>query len=450
MSRASASAKCVPSMIGLLLLSPTFLTRYLRCDCAQGHFKNKFCAECRARGIEVPKELVYILTPSCPLKNTLQHGFWNPSKVCNFRVVNQTFDCFGPPLLLTDTPVSLVNTLSSPDTIVDTSGVVKLNVSKGTLVPVMLSSSARRQVQQDNREQARRQGHASTENRSAIGSIVSTVNESMTRQTVAAEVPLLPDQLETSAPYQAPIYAPYQAPLCAPHRAPQVDDTNPFELPQQSFWQPPSCRWLDPPKATQPPESALFVQPVSRGQPPSRWQPTSSRASSTSSPVSVPSIPSHSLDSTASHFSFSPGVSPPGLSPAGLSPPGNSTPTSPVSLDGMSGMSVSAGAVNNVKSDLLSSTISREADLLSSLSRRLIQLQDLTQAYLRQTPSAPAEQRASLQANIDVYGRQFLQLQAMNGNVPGDCVDLPASRPAPPAFFSAYPMAAPPPLPTGF
>ena len=162
------------------------------------HAPAQFCLECRTHGIGVLESRVRVVLPTCPLKNTLKPGFWNPSPdmTAYFRVISmrsrlphsvssplahghrcrccccccllarfrplapphalrstpqprvrpqpppvlpqttdQTAECRGLPLLITSQPfLPSEHLLNMPDHLVE-DGLVTLFVSKGTLVP---------------------------------------------------------------------------------------------------------------------------------------------------------------------------------------------------------------------------------------------------------------------------------------------------------------------------
>ena len=111
----------------------------------KGHFKNKFCHACRMNGLAVPAARVRTVLSNCNLRNELRPGFWSgPSLkqnvVGSFRLINQTADCIGSPLLLTSDESAYPATSTYldvvPSDIVDANNYVNLIVSKGTLVPV--------------------------------------------------------------------------------------------------------------------------------------------------------------------------------------------------------------------------------------------------------------------------------------------------------------------------
>ena len=111
----------------------------------KGHFKNKFCHACRRNGLAVPAARVRTVLSNCNLRNELRPGFWSgPSLkqnvVGSFRLINQTADCIGSPLLLTSDESAYPATSTYldvvPSDIVDANNYVNLIVSKGTLVPV--------------------------------------------------------------------------------------------------------------------------------------------------------------------------------------------------------------------------------------------------------------------------------------------------------------------------
>ena len=72
---------------------------------SRGHFKNKFCKLCREHGIVMPAACVRSMRPDAPLANNMSHGFWNHAfDIGRYRVINQTADCTGPPLVVLEKP----------------------------------------------------------------------------------------------------------------------------------------------------------------------------------------------------------------------------------------------------------------------------------------------------------------------------------------------------------
>eukprot|EP00325_Prymnesiales_sp_UTEX-LB-985_P007678 CAMPEP_0174711968 /NCGR_PEP_ID=MMETSP1094-20130205/13122_1 /TAXON_ID=156173 /ORGANISM="Chrysochromulina brevifilum, Strain UTEX LB 985" /LENGTH=405 /DNA_ID=CAMNT_0015910977 /DNA_START=84 /DNA_END=1298 /DNA_ORIENTATION=+ len=91
----------------------------IRCDAsfrAQGpHLQDKFCTICRSEGILVPASRLRALSEvAMPhFQNNANEGFWKSSPIlpCRYRLINQTKDCRGPPLILLDNDVQLPITL---------------------------------------------------------------------------------------------------------------------------------------------------------------------------------------------------------------------------------------------------------------------------------------------------------------------------------------------------
>jgi hypothetical protein len=108
----------------------------------KGHFKNKFCKVCRET-IAVPASRVRALTQVLQqhyASNSLSAGFWKsaPDELGGgeFRLINNTLACDGPPLVVyRETPPELPwGTL--PDAWVS-DGFIRMAVAKGTLVPAV-------------------------------------------------------------------------------------------------------------------------------------------------------------------------------------------------------------------------------------------------------------------------------------------------------------------------
>lgn len=107
----------------------------------KGHFKNKFCSLCRQEGINVPAGRVFVLQEMGSLKNELRQGFWTCApRVSGYRLINQTAGCQGPQLVILaphQDPAALDVPLRPIGAeFVDEVGSVRLEVSKGTLIPV--------------------------------------------------------------------------------------------------------------------------------------------------------------------------------------------------------------------------------------------------------------------------------------------------------------------------
>ena len=109
--------------------------------------KNKFCAECRRRPLEVAAERVRTVSPAqrAQFANTTSPSLWTNG----VRVVNQTTRCSGPAMLVYKHP-------TGPDSVgspveehwvwYDAVGRAQIHliVSKGTLVPVETPTDASR------------------------------------------------------------------------------------------------------------------------------------------------------------------------------------------------------------------------------------------------------------------------------------------------------------------
>lgn len=104
----------------------------------KGHFKNKFCMNCRKDGIKLPAANVRVVLPGCTLRNERCAGFWNApqSGVGPYRLVNQTAECSDPKLLVSAYPAFGEALGPVPESLIDHEGLVWLVVSKGTLCPV--------------------------------------------------------------------------------------------------------------------------------------------------------------------------------------------------------------------------------------------------------------------------------------------------------------------------
>ena len=107
-----------------------------------GHFKNKFCPNCRAHGLRLPAERVRALTPALvqQLKNAKGEGLWTSDaalgRTASFRLCNHTAKCSGPPLLVLRDAAAVPQLpfADLPPFLVE-QGTILLRVSKGTLVP---------------------------------------------------------------------------------------------------------------------------------------------------------------------------------------------------------------------------------------------------------------------------------------------------------------------------
>ena len=104
----------------------------------KAHFKNKLCESCRAAGVSISANRVRIVRPSCTLRNELKQGLWSlePS-MGQYRLINQTAECKGTPLLLSANDVAPMGPMFGPipPPLIDAEGKVHFRVSKGTLVP---------------------------------------------------------------------------------------------------------------------------------------------------------------------------------------------------------------------------------------------------------------------------------------------------------------------------
>ena len=67
----------------------------------RGHFKNKFCDMCREDGIEIAAERMHVLVSVASMQNGMTQGLWTRApQVGLYRLINQTADCRGDPLLI--------------------------------------------------------------------------------------------------------------------------------------------------------------------------------------------------------------------------------------------------------------------------------------------------------------------------------------------------------------
>ena len=106
------------------------------------HFKNKFCAQCRAQ-IEVPVEHVRALTPELSaafsVSSRMAAGFWKLAPPAYggglMRVVNNTLACTGPWLVLFKDSPPAIDWQELPSDWVR-EGKIAFRISKGTMVPL--------------------------------------------------------------------------------------------------------------------------------------------------------------------------------------------------------------------------------------------------------------------------------------------------------------------------
>lgn len=110
----------------------------------KNHFQNKFCPECRRKGIHVPADLIRVVhdDDGGRFKNSKRAGFWSEdasSSALQFRRVNQARLCKGNELLITNIPftpsVPYLSPVPDSSLIDPTTRTVHLVVSCGTLVP---------------------------------------------------------------------------------------------------------------------------------------------------------------------------------------------------------------------------------------------------------------------------------------------------------------------------
>jgi len=106
------------------------------------HFKTKFCQKCRW-AMAVPATRVRVLSDemTCVLENRRSTGMWTtaPKRAgkFRFRVVNNTKDCRGRPLVIFEKPPpSCVPCEELDPELLDERGMVQLCVCKGTAVPI--------------------------------------------------------------------------------------------------------------------------------------------------------------------------------------------------------------------------------------------------------------------------------------------------------------------------
>ena len=129
-----------------------FTPRFLSLT-GRGHFKNKFCASCRERGIDVPATRVRALTEDLMVhytSNSLSAGFWKVAPQSlgggEFRLLNNTVTCESPWLVVyREAPPDHVAWGIMPSQW-QKNGAVHMMVAKGTLVPdaTLTHSAARR------------------------------------------------------------------------------------------------------------------------------------------------------------------------------------------------------------------------------------------------------------------------------------------------------------------
>ena len=108
------------------------------------HFKNKFCASCRAC-LPVPLTHVLALSREQAIRfvNKRTEGFWNiaPASMGGgaYRVVNNTAGCVGPLLVLfREAAPPNIQASMIPEQWANDEGYLCLSVAKGTLVPAQL------------------------------------------------------------------------------------------------------------------------------------------------------------------------------------------------------------------------------------------------------------------------------------------------------------------------
>ena len=113
----------------------------------KSHFKNKVCSGCRADGIVVSASRLRICLSPDMLQNQLNMGLWSRTKSAGrYRLINQTAGCKGGAMLLSagvEAPTSTEFAML-PANLVDGQGMVKLLVSKGTLVPAGIATAPKR------------------------------------------------------------------------------------------------------------------------------------------------------------------------------------------------------------------------------------------------------------------------------------------------------------------
>lgn len=102
-------------------------------------FGNKFCVDCHHL-VKVRSELVRALTEEQTyiFTNSKAYGVWNaPSRYGggNYRVVNNTLNCIGPPIAIFSRSPPETDFPSLPSDWVHTDGFVHFALSRGTLVP---------------------------------------------------------------------------------------------------------------------------------------------------------------------------------------------------------------------------------------------------------------------------------------------------------------------------
>ena len=108
------------------------------------HFKNKFCANCRAC-LPVPLTHIRALSQEQAIRfvNKRTEGFWNiaPASMGGgaYRVVNNTAGCVGPLLVLfREAAPPNIQASMIPEQWANDEGYLCLSVAKGTLVPAQL------------------------------------------------------------------------------------------------------------------------------------------------------------------------------------------------------------------------------------------------------------------------------------------------------------------------
>ena len=121
-------------------------------ETGKAHFKNKFCAACRA-GIDIPATRVRALTPQLGRALTgslsLHIGYWKPAPPALgggfMRVVNNTKQCVGPWLVIyQDEPPNLAWDTMPPHWFSDCSQYIPFSVAYGTPRPLNASAKAMR------------------------------------------------------------------------------------------------------------------------------------------------------------------------------------------------------------------------------------------------------------------------------------------------------------------
>ena len=109
-----------------------------------GHFKHKLCPNCQLRGISVAATRVCTLPPNTEAHSNV--GVWNlqigGSEHGQCRVINHTARCVGPRLAIFRGPAPPLNGPAMPECWAR-DGVVRLLLSKGTLVPAAVTRDAK-------------------------------------------------------------------------------------------------------------------------------------------------------------------------------------------------------------------------------------------------------------------------------------------------------------------